>query len=412
MRIQNKKVKFTPLSIVIFATLIVAIVLTVAFAIINVLKDEPTKPVDQPISSEATSSVSEKPKVPDPVTVRLLGVGDNLIHEGIYNQAHKRAGGVGYDFNYAYKEMEDIVSSADIASINQETMMASIFAPSSYPMFNSPQELGKHMVNIGFDVFNQANNHSIDKGAKGILSTLDFWASQPAAKVTGVYRNQQDAEKIRTVERNGVVFSFLGMTELTNGLNLPKDTDIVLERTADEARIQAKIEQAKTISDVVVVNVHWGVEYTNKPNEIQKALAKKMIDWGADIILGHHPHVIQPVEYIERADGTKGVVCYSLGNFISAQEFGPRMIGGMLDVSVEKNFETKKIEIKQVHFLPVVTHYGASYSNVKVYPLSKYTKELALSHGVRTRTKDFSYEYIQNLVKTVIDPQFLTPNYQ
>ncbi|WMJ23059.1 CapA family protein [Paludicola sp. MB14-C6] len=412
MRFKKSKMKLTSTYVVSIAILIIAIILTIVLAIVKAIGKDTVKPVDQPISSQVVSSQQQKPPTPAPATVRLLGVGDNLIHEGIYNQAHKRAGGVGYDFTYAYQEMQDIISQADIASINQETMLASIFAPSSYPMFNSPQELGKHMLKLGFDVFNQANNHSIDKGAKGIISTLDFWETQQAAKVVGVYRNQQDADHIRTVERNGVVFSFLGMTELTNGLNLPKDTDIVLERTMDEERIQQQIKKAKTISDVVVVNAHWGVEYTNVPNETQKALAKKMITWGADIILGHHPHVIQPVEYVERPDGSKGVVCYSLGNFISAQEYGPRMIGGMLDVTVEKNFETKKIELKQVHFLPVVTHYGANYTNIKVYPLSKYTKELASSHGVRTRTKEFNYDYIEQLVKKVINSQFLTSDYQ
>jgi poly-gamma-glutamate capsule biosynthesis protein CapA/YwtB (metallophosphatase superfamily) len=412
MRMKKSQAKSSIISNIVIVILCVAIVVTFGFVIAKAMRNEPVQPVEQPISSKAESSQPEEPKTPTTATVHLIGVGDNLIHEGIYKQAQKRAGGVGYDFSYAYEEIEDIIRNADIASINQETVMASIFAPSSYPMFNSPQELGKHLVNIGFDVFNQANNHTIDKGAKGILSTLDFWDTQSAATVVGVYRNQADADRIRTVERNGVVFSFIGMTELTNGLSLPKDSEIVLERTANEERIQAQIQKAKQISDVVVVNAHWGVEYTHVPNQMQTTLAKKMIEWGADIILGHHPHVIQPIEYIERTDGTKGVVCYSLGNFISAQEFGPRMIGGMLDVIVEKNFETNQIELKQVHFLPTVTHYGANYTNIKVYPLSKYTKGLALSHGVRAKTKDFSYEYIEKLVKSVIDPQFLTENYE
>ncbi len=390
------------LSIITVSLLIIAFYLTGKQA--NIPVGEPS------VAPASNSESSSKPEpIKEPTTARIIGVGDNLIHDGIYNQARQRAGGVGYDFSYAYEEMKDVIPLADITSINQETMLASIYEPSSYPMFNSPTELGNLMVEMGFDVFNQANNHSIDKGAKGILSTLDFWKTKPDVKVTGVYQNQDDYNNIRTLTRNDITFSFIGMTELTNGLSLPKDSEIVLMRTDNEQVIKERIEKAKAISDVVVVNVHWGVEYTHTPNEMQKSLAKKMIDWGADIIFGHHPHVIQPVEYIERADGTKGIVCYSLGNFISAQEYGPRMIGGMLDVSVEKNYSTEMITITNARFIPVVTHYGPSFTNIKTYPLAKYTKELANAHGVKKRTPEFNYDYINNLVEKVIDEQFLTP---
>ncbi len=407
---RQSKRKIKPNVLIALVAILIASLLILVFWLTGNNKNEPAKLVNEQVLENMSSSESaEIPKVKSPTTARLIGVGDDLIHEAIYNQAKKRAGGVGYDFKYAYEEMEEVINLADITSINQETMLASIFEPSSYPMFNSPTELGKHLVDIGFDVFNQANNHSIDKGAKGILSTLDFWQTQPNAKVTGVYRNEQDYSNIRTITKNDITFSFIGMTELTNGLNLPKDTDIVLMRTSDEQKIKERIEQATKISDVVVVNVHWGVEYTHTPNETQRSLAEKMIEWGADIILGHHPHVIQPVEYIERQDGTKGVVCYSLGNFISAQEKGVRMIGGMLDVNVTKDYEAKNTKITNVRFIPVVTHYGMRYSNIKTYTLADYPKELANVHGCKVYTPQFNYEYIQNVVNDVIDKQFLTP---
>lgn len=399
------------------STILIGIVLSLvtislfSFILLFLNKENDIPANDKNVSvnnSEKTSSKVKK-QSKSPTTARLIGVGDNLIHDGIYNQAKKRAGGVGYDFKYAYEEIEDVIKLADIASINQETVIASIYEPSSYPMFNSPTQLGDHMVNIGFDVFNQANNHSIDKGEKGIISTLDFYKTKPDIKVTGVYRNKEDYDKIRTITKNDITFSFIGMTELTNGLSLPKDSDVILMRTTDEAKIKNRIENAKKISDVVVVNVHWGVEYTHSPNEMQKDLANKMINWGADIIFGHHPHVIQPIEYIQRQDGSKGVVCYSLGNFISAQEYGPRMVGGMLDINVEKNFDEEKTKITNVRFIPVITHFNSGWTNLKIYTFDKYTKELANSHGVKKFTPEFSYEYIQNLINKVIDKQFLTP---
>lgn len=368
--------------------------------------------VVQPQSSQISSEIiplSSEEEIPQPSTVRIMGAGDDLIHEGIYQQAKKRAGGVGYDFAFAYENIADLVAIPDIMSINQETVLATEMEPSSYPMFNSPTQLGDHLIELGFDVFNQANNHTLDKGEKGLLSTLSYWKTKPQAIVTGVYEDQADYENIRLLTKNDITFSFIGMTEWTNGLSLPRDSDVILMRTQDEDEIKNRIEKAKEISDVVVVNVHWGVEYTHTPNEGQKSLAKKMVEWGADIIFGHHPHVIQPMEYIERMDGTKGIVCYSLGNFISAQEKGARMIGGIMDITVEKNHETEKIDIIEARFIPVVTHYGAGYSNIQVYPFAKYTDEMAKTHGVKARTPEFSYEYIENTVEQVIDQQFLTP---
>lgn len=350
----------------------------------------------------------EEPEHPDPVSVRLIGVGDNLIHPAIYQQAAKRANNEGYDFAYAYHNIRELLAEADITSINQETVMAEGRPLSGYPQFNSPQELGTYLTEtLGFDVVNMANNHCLDMGESGLQSTLDFWDTQPAVH-TGVYRDEADAAKLRLVERNGVTFAFLGMTESLNGLSLPADSPLIIVGTQDEERIEQMIRQAKEQADVVVVNAHWGTEYTTDPTSAQTALAEKMINWGADIILGHHPHVIQPVEYITRHDGTRGVVAYSLGNFISAQNTGWRMLGGALDVTVTKNFETDAIELTKVQFIPLVTHYEGDCSNVRIYRLADYTDEMAQTHGVRAgKTPDFSVAWLNQSVSGVIDAQFL-----
>ena len=287
--------------------------------------------------------------------------------------------------------------------------MAEEYELSAYPMFNSPTDLGRYLSGIGFDVFNQATNHSLDKGRdKGLLSTLNFWSTVPEATVVGAYKNETDYARIRTLEKNGVTFAFLGMTESTNGIQMPENSEVILMRTQDEEKIRARIEQAKALADVVVVNVHWGVEYTHTPNEMQKSLAKKMVDWGADIILGHHPHVIQPVEYIEREDGTRGVVAYSLGNFISAQDAGPRMLGGALDVEVTKDFSSGKTEIAEVRFLPMITHFERGWANIRIYPYEQYSDELAKTHGVLSgKTPEFSMEYIDGILNEVIGEEFL-----
>ncbi len=363
--------------------------------------------ISSALPEPSSSSEPEEPSVPDPVTVRLKAVGDNLIHSSIYEQANRRANGQGYDYDYAYEHVADMFSDADIASINQESVIAPAFGPSTYPMFNATPELGDLMLEMGFDVFNLANNHCLDKGETGVYSSLDYWAERPEAVTTGVYRNQEDYQKIRTITAQGVTFSFIGITELTNGLYLPADSEAVVLMGSDETAIQERIRQAKEISDVCVINIHWGNEYTHTPTDRQRDLAQKMSQWGADIILGHHPHVIQPIEYIEREDGSRTLVAYSLGNFISAQDRAARMIGGMLDVDITKDFESETISVTRCEFVPIITHFDRGFANNRLYPLSEYTEELAASHGVRAYSPEFSREYILETVRNVIDAQFL-----
>lgn len=170
-----------------------------------------------------------------------------------------------------------------------------------------------------------------------------------------------------------------------------------------------QVERAAQCSDIVVANVHWGSEYTHTPSDFQKSLAQRMADAGADIIFGHHPHVIQPMEYLEANDGRTAIVCYSLGNFISTQDHGLRMIGGMMEVEILVDGE--EISLDSVLFLPCITHYGPNGTNVQIYPYDSYTPELALAHGVRSYTSSFSFEYIKNTVASVIDAQFLPEDF-
>lgn len=337
--------------------------------------------------------------------VSFVAVGDNLIHDTVYEQAAARVSN-GYDFSYDYKNVADRIEAPDVAILNQETIISTEHNVSSYPMFNSPVEVGEEMLKIGFDVFNIATNHSLDCGEKGLISAINFWKSKNAI-TTGAYLNQADYDNIPMNEVNGVKIAYIGFTESTNGLSLPQDSEVILVRASDETMLQTRIMKAKESADVVVVNAHWGEEYTHEPNQGQRDLAAKLASWGADVIIGTHPHVIQPVEYITNSDGRKTLVAYSLGNFISAQNRGPRMLGGMLNFEIVKNNTTGKIEIENVKFSGVVTHYGYGCSNIRLYMLSDYTEELASKHGVKSKTSDFSLQYLNNIVSTVIDKQFL-----
>ena len=411
---NNKAVK-------VFLSVILALVLVIGGVAVGVtLKNgrQPIESVNAPVfgktdkNPDKTDTPSETPtETPTaqkpPVTLKMLSVGDNLIHDGIYQQAQKRAGGNGYDFSYCYARVKDTVSAADIATINQETIVAKSYAPSGYPLFNSPQELGQTVVDTGFDVVSLANNHMLDKTSKGLAEAIDFWDASGLVR-TGAYKNTEDLNRVEYIEKNGLKIGLVGITQYTNGLSLPSDSPLKYILTSDEATIERKIKAAKAQCDVVLVNVHWGSEYTTTPAQEQRNLAKKMADWGANVIIGHHPHVLQPVEWIETDDGARTLVAYSLGNFISQQNTAARVIGGMLHYDITKDFETDKVTVGNVRFETIVTHYVNGSHDVQIYPLSQYSDALAQKQAARIKQADFSVTYIEEFVEKVIPAEFLT----
>jgi poly-gamma-glutamate capsule biosynthesis protein CapA/YwtB (metallophosphatase superfamily) len=235
---------------------------------------------------------------------------------------------------------------------------------------------------------------------------LDYWDTKPVT-VVGAYRNKEDLQNIRIVEAKGIKTAHIGITEMTNGLYLPKDSDYQIIYASDTDLIKSLIQKAKSMADVVVVSVHWGNEDTYTLTEKQKTLAQQMVDWGADIIFGNHPHVVQQLTLLTReSDGAKCPVIYALGNFISGQLYGRNMVSGLLTVTMTKDFETGKTTFSGMEFDPIVTHYEAGFNNLAIYPLSEYSEELASKHGVRRRTPEFSMEYIQDIIDRNIPKEY------
>lgn len=361
------------------------------------------------LSGQASSAQEPASSAPakQPASITVLGAGDDLIHSTIYNRAKALAGGKGYNFDPMYARVASQIKSADVAVINQESVLASKVAPiSGYPNFNSPTEVGDGLVSLGFDVINEANNHLLDLGEKGVKATLDYWDTKPV-KVVGAYRSDADLENIRIVEAKGIRTAHIGITQMTNGYYLPKGSNYRIIYTKDTSLIEHLIKKAKSMADVVVVSVHWGTENTYTLTDEQKTLAQKMVDWGADIIFGNHPHVVQKLTLLTRAsDGAKCPVMFAFGNFISGQLDGQNLVSGLLTVTMTKNFETGKTVYSGMKFEPIVTHYGAHFANLAIYPLSEYSDQLAKAHGVRTRTPDFSMKFIQNIIDQSIPKQY------
>ena len=331
-------------------------------------------------------------------TVNMVAVGDNLIHTAIYQQALNRTGNGSYNFLPVYDDVKDLIGAADIAVINQETMMYSERAAASYPCFNTPVEMAQNLADIGFDVLTIANNHMLDVSSKGLISTLDLINSTDGLLASGAYHNREEYTAIKTITVNDITFAFLSFTEHTNGIPLPEDKDdyIVYLNELDDVKLQ--VEYAATVADCVVVSMHAGTEYADNYNSVQSEFAQKVADWGADLIIGTHPHTLQAVESLTAADGRQVPVMYSLGNFVSTQNERKRLVGGIANISITKDFSSGEITVGKPQLDIAITHYRAGRSGVKIYRLANYTDALASVHGVSGFSLDFIYEHIRNIL--------------
>lgn len=376
-----------------------------------------TEPVILQTQQVIVTTTTEPPIPPD-ISVKMLAVGDNLVQTGVYREAQAQsADGQGYNFKPLYENLREYVEAADVAVINQETLICGgdYEITGSKLNFNSPVELGDAMVDLGFDVFTMANNHMLDKGIDGLASSMDYWdgmMKKYPILALGAYRNADDQSKIRMQEVNGMKIAYLSYAEHLNGYRIPDDSEIKIGMTADEELIERQIKAANETADAVVVAAHWGWEDTNEVDPAVKELAAKMVNWGADVILGSHSHTAETMEFIDRPDGTRGMVFYSMGNFISAQTDNFNMVGEMNTFTLVKHGATGETTVEDVRCMPVITHYGANFSGLKLYSYEQYTEELANSHALPythaypERAKDFGMGVIDRIIEENIPEQF------
>lgn len=355
-----------------------------------------------------SSSVAMPEPTPEKVkTVRFSASGDNLIHGSIYLQAQRRTQDGSYDFAPLYAEIAPFFKGYDLNMINQETLVNDELPASTYPCFSTPGALGKAAYDAGFRLFAGANNHIYDKGAVGIDATLRYWDSMPEdALYFGLFPQGSEME-IPCYESNGINFACLAYTDHTNGIPRPSNAAAHVVLTSNEELMEQQIKKAKELADVVVVSVHWGVEDSTRVTEKQRELAQKMTNWGADLIIGTHPHVLQTAETFTSAeDGSTTLCAYSLGNFVSAQSKPLQMIGVVLTLTITQKGNDEAV-LSDIQFYPTVTHYNKQYKDISVLLLRDYTEERALRHGVRTEYPEFNLNYIQNVVAGQIPPEYL-----
>ena len=250
------------------------------------------------------------------------------------------------------------------------------------------------MVYLGVDVVNHATNHIFDRGEEGIANAIAFWKSHPEVTVLGI--NDGTYSEIQYTDVKGIRFAWLGYGYGTNGIFLPDDSRYSVN-LIDNERVVNAAKEARQNADVVVVSLHWGNEYQMSPCDEQRELAELLAAENVDLIIGHHPHVVQPTETIDRSDGKKTVVAYSLGNFVSAQDMANSMLEGMLEVNFTGT--PGNMAVSDFDFVPLINHFEAGYRGFVVYPFDMYTPELAASHGVRAFDSEFSYEYMKKLIE-------------
>lgn len=353
----------------------------------------------------------------DPVRISFVAMGDNLIHSPIFKQA--ALGGGKYDFLPKYAGVADMIGSADIAFINQETpMCGEEYGYSNYPQFNTPQQMGHDLVTLGFDVICFANNHICDKSSTGLEDMLDFTETLDALTI-GAYKNEEEAQKVRVYEHEGVKISFLAYTYDTN-ISPSSSSDAVVPHIGykdrdtgnyviDREKITSDVEKAKAAGDLVIVSMHWGAENKSKVNSMQTECAQLLADLGVDVILGHHPHVVQPIEWIEGKEGNKTLCYYSLGNGISCQDYLMNMVGitASFDIVCE---EGKRPYIENASCIPTFCYQAKSYKKVKLILLEDLTEDMAKTHHSNWKGDNVTVENAYALITDTVSAEFL-PDY-
>ncbi len=369
-------------------------------------------------TSTTVITTTTVPAAPPDISVNMLAVGDNLVQTYVYKAAQARAtGGEEYNFVPLYENVKPIIEAADVAVINQETIICGPGFDVSGSNYNfcSPPVLADTMIEMGFDIFTLANNHLMDRGIEGLEASISFWNDMMRKNpvlALGAYSGPTDQDTIRVQDIKGMRIAYLSYTQSLNGYYIPNHSTLCVGMTSETELIERQIKRAKEVADVVVVSAHWGNEDTHVVAPGVKELAQSMVNWGADVILGTHSHTAQTMEYLVREDGTQGFVFYSLGNFISAQTDNFNVVGEMANFNIVQNGETGAITIEDIGVMPVITHYDANFANLRLYPYNAYTEELANAHALPythapgESAKDFGMHVINAIADANIPKEY------
>ena len=343
----------------------------------------------------------------------IIAAGDNIIHDPILKAAYKDG---KYDFFSIYDHVKPYILPADIAFVNQETILGnSELGYSGYPLFSTPAEAGAALAKAGFSIINHATNHTMDRGEKGVISSMDHWDSEALQSVDplfylGIHRSKDEREGRRVIiGRNNFKIGFLSYTYGLNNIPLPAGKAYLVS-VAEPETMADEIDALRPLCDYLVVSMHWGEEYREDYSLNQENLAAFLAEHDVDLVIGHHPHVLQPMAIMERSGGKTTTVFYSLGNFLSAHVRPAKeaLLGGLAYVRLKKTGE--RIDTEEARLIPVITHYERDRASFSVYPLADYSEELAKKHWRRINDKDMTYDYLIKKTRDLFGPALLMNN--
>ena len=314
-------------------------------------------------------------------SISLIMAGDNLINDKLYNTAKQGDG--SYDFKPMYSYIKDIVKNYDLAYYNQETILGgSEIGVSSYPSFNSPYEVGDATIDAGFNLVSLATNHTLDRGEKAIINSLNYWNNKSNVLTSGSYLSNNDRNKININEVNNITYTMLNYTYGTNGIKVPEGKEYLVNiwpctgNNPDndtkyqeyKKTVKEDIERVRDKVDLLIVAMHFGVEYTHVPTNYQIDMAEFLSSLGVDIIIGTHPHVIMPITYINDT-----LVIYSLGNFLSAQDTNNdynTTVGLLSSIKITKNIDKDNNTSIKLSDLNNELIYTTNKDGYKIIPFS------------------------------------------
>jgi poly-gamma-glutamate synthesis protein (capsule biosynthesis protein) len=330
----------------------------------------------EPAEQCTASPVSKIKNTPTPkkATITLTAAGDCLMHNTQIWSGLQADG--SYCFDSFFPEVRELIMEGDYSSINFEAAMAGPdSAYTGYPLFNSPDAMAQTLKEAGFDLVATANNHCLDRGVKGAIRTLKV-LEQAGLDTLGTYKSEEDSHTYLIKDIKGVKVAYLAYTYGTNGIPLPDEYSFLIN-FLDEKEILADIKAVRPQVDVLVLVLHWGLEYNPRPSDMQKRQAYSFLEAGADVILGSHPHVIQTMEKIRIAEKDKFVI-YSMGNFISHQIGQERNSGIVLKMKFTKDFSSGNTLLDEVSYTPTFSHsyQEAGKMKFRVVPVEKTIEKI------------------------------------
>ena len=329
------------------------------------------------------------------VTATLCIVGDLMCHSTQFNYA--RVDADSFDFTGVFSEVKKYLTEPDLTVGNLETVIAGNKTNySGYPYFNAPDDFIFALKNAGFNLLITANNHALDQGWDGVKRTIEV-LNENKIHCTGTFISQEDRDSIRIFQINSIKIAILPYSENTNGIPIPKGKDFIIN-LIDEDAIKQDILKARSRNvDIVLVHLHYGPEYNREPSDYQKEIVQKVIDMGADIIIGGHPHVIEPIVFFKsnHSKVDSGFVAYSMGNFISNQRWRYSDAGLLLNIKISKNIFSDSVYISQVNYLPTWVFKGET-KNGREYVILPSTID----------QNDSSYYYLTEQDKKLMNEAF------